>query len=76
MTPKDVKKQINDILDDVRPSLQMHGGDVELKSVKGGIVELEIKGACQGCAMASVTFGEGIGEMIKQKIPTVKEVRY
>ena len=72
----DIKKQINDILDDVRPSLQMHGGDVALKSVKNGIVELKVTGACHGCAMASITFGSGIGEMIKQKIPAVKEVRY
>jgi Fe-S cluster biogenesis protein NfuA len=72
----DLKKQINDILDDVRPSLQMHGGDVALKSVKNGIVELKVTGACHGCAMASITFGEGIGEMLKQKIPAVKEVRY
>ena len=72
----DLKKQINDILDGVRPSLQMHGGDVELKSIKGGIVDLKIKGACHGCYMASITFGEGISEMIKQKIPAVKEVRY
>lgn len=72
----DLKSQINEILDSVRPSLQMHGGDVELKSIKAGVVELEIKGACHGCSMASVTFGEGISEMIKQKIPAVKEVRY
>jgi len=73
---KDLKKQINDILDEVRPSLQMHGGDVSLKSFKDGIVELEVSGACHGCALASVTFGEGVGEVIKQKIPAVKEVRY
>jgi Fe-S cluster biogenesis protein NfuA len=76
MSAKDIKKQVNDILNDVRPSLQMHGGDVELKSIKGDLVELKIKGACHGCSMASVTFGQGIGEMIKQKIPAVKEVRY
>ena len=65
---KDIKSQINKILDEVRPSLQMHGGDVELESVKDCIVELKIKGACHGCAMADMTFGEGIGEIIKQKI--------
>ena len=73
---KDIKSQINKILDEVRPSLQMHGGDVELKSIKDGVVELKVKGACHGCAMASATFGDGIGEMIKQKIPAIKEVRY
>ncbi len=73
---KNFESQINKILDDVRPSLQMHGGDVALISAKGGVVSLKIKGACHGCAMAQITFGEGIGEKIKQKIPAVKEVRY
>jgi len=73
---KDIKSQINKILDDVRPSLQMHGGDVELKSFQNGVVELKVTGACHGCAMASVTFGAGLGEMLKQKIPVIKEVRY
>lgn len=73
---KDIRLQVNKILDEVRPSLQMHGGAVALVSVKNGIVHLKIKGACHGCAMAQITFGQGIGELIKQKIPTVKEVRY
>ena len=72
----DLKSQVNKILDSVRPSLQMHGGDVELKSVNKGVVELKIKGTCHGCSMAGITFGSGIGEMIKQKIPAIKEVRY
>ena len=73
---KDIESQINKILNDVRPSLQTHGGEVDLISVKNGVVELKIKGACHGCAMAEITFGEGVGELIKQKIPAIKEVRY
>ena len=71
-----LEKQINQILNEVRPGLQMDGGDVELKSVKDNIVELEVKGACHGCPMAHLTFNEGIGNLIKQKIPAIKEVRY
>ena len=71
-----IEDKINAILSQVRPSLQMDGGDVELKSFKGGIVELKIKGACHGCPMAQVTFGQGVGELLKQKIPAIKEVRY
>ena len=39
-TPTD---QINKILDQMRPSIQMDGGDVALKSVKNGLVTLKIK---------------------------------
>lgn len=73
---KNLELQVNKILDEIRPSLQMDGGDVELKSIKAGIVELKIKGACHGCPMAAMTFGQGVGNMIKEKIPEIKEVRY
>lgn len=73
---KKIEQKINKILDDVRPGLQMDGGDVELASFKKGTVKLKIKGACHGCPMAQLTFGSGIGEMLKEKIPEVKEVKY
>ena len=68
--------RVNKILADVRPSLQTDGGDVELKSVKDGVVELKIKGACQGCPMAYLTFGSGIGQRLKEKIPEIRAVKY
>jgi len=73
---KRLEDKINKILDDVRPGIQMDGGDVELKSVKDGVVELKIKGACQGCPMAYLTFGSGIGQRLKEKIPEIKAVKY
>lgn len=76
MTHTKLTARINKILDEIRPGLQMDGGDVELKSYKDGIVELKIKGACHGCSMAHLTFGQGVAELIKQKIPAVKQVKY
>lgn len=73
---KKIEQQINKILNEVRPGLQMDGGDVQLKSVKSGVVELRIKGACQGCPMADMTFGSGVGRIIKDRIPEIKEVKY
>jgi len=71
-----IVSQINDILDDVRPGIQMDGGDVALKSFKDGIVILKIKGACVGCPMAQMTFEHGIGSLIRDKIKQVKQVKY
>ncbi len=72
----DLEKEINKILAEVRPALQMDGGDVELESVKNGVVVLNIKGACHGCPMAAITFGQGVAGLIKKKLPQIKEVRY
>ena len=71
-----MKKQIEKILEELRPSLIMHGGDVELLSFEKGIVTLKVKGACIGCPMAEMTFNQGIGEILKNKIPDIKEIRY
>ena len=70
------KKQIEKILDELRPSLMMHGGDVDLVSFEKGIVTLKVKGTCVGCPMVEMTFDEGVGEILKNKIPDIKEVRY
>jgi len=71
-----IEKQVEQMLDQVRPGIQADGGDVELKSIKDGIVTLKIKGACIGCPMAQLTFNEGVGNMIKEKIKDIKEVNY
>lgn len=70
------KKQIEKILDQARPAIQLDGGDVTLKSFKDGIVTLKIKGACVGCPMAQMTFNEGIGSMLRNKIKEIKKIRY
>lgn len=66
--------EINKILEEVRPSLQSHGGDALLREVKGGKAYLELQGSCHGCPMSEMTFGVMVDEMIKQKLPQIKEV--
>jgi len=68
---EEVQKAIND----VRPSLQADGGDIELVSVSDdGKVLVKLKGACHGCPMAHVTLKQGVEKHLKNKIPTVTSV--
>jgi Fe-S cluster biogenesis protein NfuA len=70
-----MKEKVEEILGMVRPMLQRDGGDVELVSVDAdGTVQVKLKGACDGCAMASMTLKMGIEKILKQEIPGVKEV--
>ncbi len=39
---------------EIRPALQMHGGDVELLEVKGNVVTIRYQGACGGCPGAAM----------------------
>jgi len=69
-----VKEQIEEVLKDIRPTLQADGGDVEFVGVDDGIVKVRLKGACGGCPMARMTLKNGIERLLKSKIPEVKSV--
>ena len=72
----DTINKIKQELDGVRPHLQMDGGDVEFVDFDNdkGVLKLKLQGACVGCPMSQVTLQDGIGRVIKEKVPEVKEV--
>ena len=65
-------------LDEVRPSLKSHGGDVELVAVKfPDTVEVRLIGSCQSCPSSGETLSEGVEKSIKAlclEITTVTRV--
>jgi Fe-S cluster biogenesis protein NfuA len=73
---KNIKDEIIKALEEIRPHLQMDGGDVEFVEFdeKPGILKVKLQGACHSCPMAQITLQEGIGRVVKEKIPAVKEV--
>ena len=72
---KMLEEQIKAALNNVRPSLQADGGDVEFVSVDDeGVVSLKLTGACGGCPMAQMTLKMGIETYLKKEIPEVSSV--
>jgi len=69
-----MRDKIEAALAKIKPSLQAHGGDVELVDVNEGVVKLKLKGACAGCPMATMTLKMGIARVLKEQVPEVKEV--
>ena len=70
-----MKEEVQKAIDTIRPSLQADGGDVELVEVTDdGIVKVKLTGACRGCPMSQMTMKMGIEKVIKQQVPTVKEI--
>jgi Fe-S cluster biogenesis protein NfuA len=71
-----MKKQVEEILSKIRPSLQADGGDVELVDVdeSQGIVKVKLQGACAHCPMSQMTLKMGIEQELKKQLKDVKEV--
>jgi Fe-S cluster biogenesis protein NfuA len=69
-----MKDKVEQVLNNIRPSLIKDGGNVELVEVKDGTVKLKLVGACAGCPMSTMTLKMGIEKILKQEIPEVKEV--
>lgn len=56
-------------LDDIRPYIQGHGGEVHVLEVEDGIVRLRLTGACSGCTASDITLTEGIEEALRENFP-------
>ncbi len=69
-----MRDEVAQALEEVRPSLQMDGGDVELVDVKDGVVKVRLMGHCAGCPMSQMTLKMGIESYLKKKVPGVKTV--
>ena len=69
-----MQKEIEAVLEQIRPSLQADGGDVELVGVNDGVVSVKLQGACGSCPMSTMTLKMGIERVIREQIPEVKEV--
>ncbi len=71
----DLQEKIQKVLDtEIRPALQMDGGDAQLVSVNDGVVEVKLTGACGGCPMSAMTFVGFVEERLKAAFPEIKEV--
>lgn len=68
------QEKIIEAIEKIRPFIQSDGGDVEFVKYENDKVYVKMLGACQGCAMAYVTLKEGIESVVKEAVPSVKEV--
>ena len=70
-----LEHRVAQALADVRPSLQQHGGDVELVALKfPDTVEVRLIGSCQSCPSSGETLSEGVEKAIKALCPEILHV--
>jgi len=69
-------KQVADLLDqDIRPTLQRDGGDLELVDLDDNIIYIKLRGACSGCIGAASTMKDFIEKKIKARLSPKLKVK-
>ena len=65
---KPMEEQIKAYIENVRPYIQSHGGDVEFVSLKGKTVRLKLLGSCHTCPHALATLHHGIEAQLRELV--------
>ncbi len=69
-----MQQQIEKVLEEIRPMLARHLGNIEFVKFEEGTVYVRLLGTCQGCPLSRLTLKAGVEELLKSKIPTVTRV--
>ena len=74
-SPLTLKLAVQEVLEEIRPAIQMDGGDVELVDIEpGGRVLVRLLGACTGCSMSQLTLKQGIENLLLHRVEGVTSV--
>lgn len=70
-----LSERIEQALDEVRPFMAEHGGNVELVAIRPpDTVELRLTGSCHGCPASSQTLTEGVEKAIRLHCPEIVNI--
>ena len=60
--------------EEINPMVASHGGFIEVSDVKELDLYVSMGGGCQGCGMASVTLRQGVEQLIRERMPQVRNI--
>jgi Fe-S cluster biogenesis protein NfuA/nitrite reductase/ring-hydroxylating ferredoxin subunit len=72
--PVALETRVRGALEEVRPYLESHGGNVELVGVVDGVARLRLEGSCSGCPSSTMTLKLAIEDAIRKAAPDVEEI--
>ncbi len=69
-----MKERVEQVINRIRPAVQMDGGDIELVDVVNGMVKIRLVGSCSGCPSSTMTLKMGIERAIRAEVPEITGV--
>lgn len=70
----DIIAHIKEELEDLRPFLNMDGGDIEFIKYEDCYVYVKLTGACAMCGFQDITLKDNIEAYLQEEIPEIKGV--
>jgi len=72
--PVDIETRVLGALDEVRPYLESHGGNVQFLGIEGDKARVRLEGSCDGCPSSTMTLKLAIEEAIQKAAPELEGV--
>lgn len=69
-----MRERVEQVINRIRPAVQMDGGDIELVDIVNGMVKLRLVGSCAGCPSSTMTLKAGIERAIRAEVPEITGV--
>ena len=63
-----LEQRVIDAINQIRPSLQNDGGDIEFVSMEGKNINVKLIGACAGCPMSQATLKNGVEKYLRHTV--------
>lgn len=74
MKENKTENKIKDIIEQIRPYLNMDGGDIEYIKYENNYVYIKLYGTCTDCLMQDNTINDGLLTMFQEQIPEIKGI--
>jgi Fe-S cluster biogenesis protein NfuA/nitrite reductase/ring-hydroxylating ferredoxin subunit len=70
--PVPLGERVQGALEQVRPYMESHGGDVELLLLEDGVARISLQGSCSDCAASAVTLELAIKQALEEAAPDLE----
>jgi Fe-S cluster biogenesis protein NfuA len=67
-TDEELQPAVTGVIEKVRPSIQLDGGDITLVGILNGKVFVQLQGACVGCSSSGTTIKFGVERQMQTLI--------
>ena len=68
------EEKIKDMILNIKPFLNMDGGDIEYIKYENNYVYVKLTGACSNCLMQDNTINDGLLNMFQEEMPEIKGI--
>ena len=70
----ETENKIKETLNNLRPFLNLDGGDIEFIKYENKDLYIKLTGNCVNCIMQDDTLNNGIIKILKEEIPEIKNI--